>query len=57
MNLEIIRELPTAEEIKAKYPLKAGLEKIKEAIASEDEATIKQMMITSTERRKYFNKK
>ena len=31
MNLEIIRELPTAEEIKAKYPLKAGLEKIREA--------------------------
>ena len=31
MNLEIIRELPTAEEIKAKYPLKAGLEKVKEA--------------------------
>ena len=31
MNLEIIRELPTAEEIKQRYPLQAGLEKIKEA--------------------------
>ena len=31
--------------------------RLKEAIAAEDEATIKQMMITSTERRKYFNKK
>ena len=31
MNLEIKRELPTAEEIKQQYPLPAGLDKIKEA--------------------------
>ena len=32
-------------------------DRLKKAIASGDEATIKQMMITSTERRKLFNKK
>ena len=31
MNLEIKRELPTAEEIKQQYPLPAGLDKVKEA--------------------------
>ncbi len=31
MNLEIKRELPTAEKIKQQYPLPAGLDKIKEA--------------------------
>ena len=31
MNLEIKRELPTAEEIKQQYPLPSGLDKIKEA--------------------------
>ena len=31
--------------------------RLKEAIAAGDETTIKEMMITSTERRKLFNKK
>ena len=31
--------------------------RLKEAIAADDTDTVKQMMITSTERRKYFNKK